>query len=274
MWDDVAAPERSVATPPPRDREKRRSRKRSRRHDAKPRRTVDEDDDFDVDVDESDGDVGEMDDDDDVRKPSRMLRRSTVGTVGSVDGNRRVQTVHVDIGAQIAEAEEEAENSVRVAVSGEELMQSFTGPEECACCLFELGKPPNRDNNPMHALLHDFYEENRCYMSLPMLCQQMVKFYHERIRTRLRDDGVEMPEWTPAMVQKHLVAHITDYAHATEMMLRETRMTKNQVRDTIFSRKETGAIDIDVEKAKLLLVYSKRESELFRDKERMRESHR
>ena len=271
MWDEVGAPHRSLSTPSPPRKRRALESSDARKSSASSRKSSSrwDDDDFDVDVDDEDARVAELDDDDETKRRSKAKAARAMRTP-------RVHSVQVDFGTQFAEAEAqpEGDGNVRVAVKGNEVMQSFAGTERCACCRFELGKPPRPDLNPLHAKVHAFYEEYRCWMNMPELCSELVKFYDEVVRKPLEDDGVQMPTWTERMVEQHLTAHITDAAHAIEMMLREVRMTRFKIQDKVFSRRETGDVDVDPEMTKMLLACGKRESELLREKERLRDTSR
>lgn len=277
MWDDVAAPTREVATPPRRTEGRKHKRAgggaRGRRKSSL----------YDDDEDEGEGEGGGGDEavaaaaagpddgldwgDDDARKPKRRRGRRTAG------GTVHAIPLQLDIGTHIAAAEESGENDaeeeVRVPVPMAEIRSGFSGPTECFCCNFGLGKQPDAEANPLHAQVHAFMMANLYCMSIGALSREIVSFYEKKVRSFLRDEDVDMPEWTPSMVERHLMAHVTDPAFSVEMQLHDVRAVCNKIQDAIHVRRANGNVEVDQDQAKLMLLFGKRESELMRERTRL-----
>lgn len=179
--------------------------------------------------------------------------------------------IQLDIGTQLAQAEEtEAEETeIEVPVSADEMLAGFVGHDACACCAFGLGEAPDADANPLHAQLQNFYLKHRAAMSLGALSRAVALFYEDLVRARMRDDGVDMPPWTAAQVEQHLVGHVQDPLLKIDAQIRMVHLSMREVANNMFARKEDGRIKVDIDYSKLLLSYQKRETDLLRERAKL-----
>lgn len=274
MWDegvedafDVTLPRDAVT--PPRRKEKRKFEK-SKTLASKIRNNTRDDDDG-----ESDDDRGlqfSLHDDVDSSSDESSPRRKT-----KTKKQRTKQTqmipIQVDFGKQIDAAENEdlahEQESTTVPVSGTEMMAGFLGSTECACCAFELGETPDPDGNPMQALVHSYFLRHRATMSIGALSRSLVLFYEERVRARLQEDGIDMPPWTAAAVEQHLVGHIQDPLLKIDAQIRAIHVSLREISNNMYARKEDGHIKVDIDYTKLLIVCQKRETDLLRERAKL-----